>query len=111
MKLFLCGLLLGQVAASKKGRSKDDFLVVGLEDVEPAFESFQGTMYAGVLPVDEDGSGNSHTTKEEGEEAGHLMFWYFDAEKPTVDDTLVIWFNGGPGCSSFDAGMLFEFVS
>jgi carboxypeptidase C (cathepsin A) len=109
MKLLLFGLLLGQVTASKKGRSRDDFLVKGLEDVEPAFDSFQGTMYAGVLPID-DGSGNSHNTEEE-EEEGHLMFWYFDAEKPTVDDTFVIWFNGGPGCSSFDAGLLFEFVS
>ena len=37
--------------------TSEDFRVQGLEKVEPAFETFQGEMYAGLLPIDEESGG------------------------------------------------------
>jgi carboxypeptidase D len=45
------------------------------------------TMYAGPIPVSEDGS---------------LFFWLFRAQVNHPKRKLVMWFNGGPGCSSMD---------
>lgn len=81
-------------------KTRADFEVKGLKDIEPAFESFQGEMYAGVLPI-----AHPSTMKEDD---GTYMFWLFEPTYPTVDDSLVIWFNGGPGCTSFSAGLFFE---
>ncbi|PVF96556.1 peptidase S10, serine carboxypeptidase [Serendipita vermifera] len=37
----------------------------------------------------------------------HLFFWYFEARESPEDKPLVLWLNGGPGCSS-STGLLFE---
>lgn len=74
----------------------EDFLVHGLEEVIPAYAEFQGQMFAGLLPMD---NGDRH---------GKTMFWLFEPEEQLISKSLVIWLNGGPGCSSFNCGVLME---
>jgi carboxypeptidase C (cathepsin A) len=90
-------LLLAGEATSKKLRgddtdggfsgapTSDDYLVQGLEEIEPAYATFEGVMHAGLISVNEDIT----------DETGKLMFWMFDKDEKDVEDTLLIWFNGG----------------
>ena len=63
--------------------TKSDFVVRGLEDVQPAYADFDGNMYAGRIPADN------------GDRVGETMFWMFEPATQSVPDTLVIWLNGG----------------
>ena len=98
--LMLSALLLCCAVEATKTQSKtpSDYLVKGLEDVEPSFESFDGDMYAGMIPFE---SYDGHSKSE-------YMFWMFEPTEVLVPDTVVIWLNGGPGCTSFNAGLVFE---
>jgi len=96
----IVSLLIGcmvVVSARDTTPTADDYLVRDLDQIEPAFGTFEGDMYAGLLP-----------TRPFGEKAlGELMFWMFVPDHPTYDDSVVTWMNGGPGCSSL-GGCLFE---
>lgn len=76
--------------------TKEDFLVKDLDKVQAAYADFPGKMYAGRLPADN------------GSREGMTMFWLFEPEEQQIDNTMVTWLNGGPGCSSFNCGVMME---
>ncbi|KAH8674126.1 Alpha/Beta hydrolase protein [Xylariales sp. PMI_506] len=53
-----------------------------------------GESYAGLLPID-----NTNQTE--------MFFWFFPSTNPAAKNEIVIWFTGGPGCSSME-GLLEE---
>ncbi|KAK4193116.1 carboxypeptidase-like protein [Podospora australis] len=55
-----------------------------------------GESYAGLLPISNDPN-----------EDGNLFFWFFPSSNPAAEKEILIWLNGGPGCSSFE-GLLQE---
>lgn len=61
----------------------EDFRVYGLEQKQPAYATFEGKMYAGMLPMDN------------GDRTGMTMFWMFQPDTQEVPDSIVLWLNGG----------------
>jgi carboxypeptidase D len=55
-----------------------------------------GESYAGLLPISDDPS-----------ETRKLFFWFFPSTQAETQEEVVIWLNGGPGCSSL-SGFLTE---
>ncbi|KAG8531318.1 uncharacterized protein KY384_002947 [Bacidia gigantensis] len=55
-----------------------------------------GESYAGLLPISSDPN-----------ESRKLFFWFFPSTNPAATEEVLIWFNGGPGCSSL-SGLLTE---
>lgn len=50
-----------------------------------------GESYAGLLPI-----------SDKANETSELYFWFFPSENEEATDEIVIWLNGGPGCSSLE---------
>ncbi|KAG4428662.1 hypothetical protein IFR05_015850 [Cadophora sp. M221] len=55
-----------------------------------------GESYAGLMPI-----------SKEANESSQFYFWFFPSENPAASDEILIWLNGGPGCSSLE-GLLQE---
>ena len=80
-------LLVQQGAvAGQTFHSKDDFIVNGSALPEVNFDV--GTSYAGLLPISADAN------------SSELFFWYFPRQEAQTSKEILIWLNGGPGCSS-----------
>ena len=54
-----------------------------------------GESYAGLLPISDEA------------DVSELYFWFFPSDNTDADDEILIWLNGGPGCSSLE-GLLQE---
>ncbi|KAG7338085.1 serine carboxypeptidase [Nitzschia inconspicua] len=110
--LVVLSMLQGTTASKNEGDdvyqlpTAADFRVKDLDQVVSAFSKFPGRMYAGSLPMDHKSFTPGANPNQE--RTGYLQFWLFVPDKIAAKDTMVAWFNGGPGCSSFSAGVMFE---
>lgn len=112
---FLVALSLCQVVVEGGSSANDasyqlptaaDLRVRDLDQVVSAFAQFPGRMYAGSLPMDH--ASFTPGANPQNQRTGFLQFWLFVPDEIAAKDTMVAWFNGGPGCSSFSAGVMFE---
>ncbi|KAI1250268.1 hypothetical protein MGN70_007321 [Eutypa lata] len=55
-----------------------------------------GESYSGYLPISDD-----------PDDENELFFWFFPSSSDTKEKEVLLWLNGGPGCSSFE-GLLQE---
>ncbi|KAF3760780.1 hypothetical protein M406DRAFT_73241 [Cryphonectria parasitica EP155] len=69
------------------------FLVDGTAIPDVDFDV--GESYAGSIPVTTDADGN------------YLFYWFFPSTNAAAEKEILIWLNGGPGCSSLE-GLLQE---
>ncbi|KAI1081101.1 Alpha/Beta hydrolase protein [Whalleya microplaca] len=59
----------------------------GIPDVD--FDA--GESYSGYLPISDDPN-----------DADELFFWFFPSSSNSTEKEILLWLNGGPGCSSFE---------
>ena len=74
------GYIIEQTAETKK------FSVDGT--ALPFVDFNIGESYAGLLPISDE------------KDVSELYFWFFPSNNAQADDEILIWLNGGPGCSS-----------
>ena len=70
----------------------------------PGLQSYPGRpmhMYAGHIPSDP-----SSKPQPDTHVGPHLFFFMIRARRLADKERIIFWFNGGPGCSSFDGLML-----
>ncbi|EIW87420.1 peptidase S10 serine carboxypeptidase [Coniophora puteana RWD-64-598 SS2] len=70
----------------------------------PAFEGYQLRIKE---PTFCDPSVQQYSGYLDITEGKHLFFWFFESRSNPSEDPVVLWLNGGPGCSS-TSGLLFE---
>ncbi|KAH8662359.1 serine carboxypeptidase 1, partial [Xylariales sp. PMI_506] len=68
-----------------------EYAVNGSELPDLSFDI--GESYAGLLPIEDANSTDS----------SELFFWFFPSTNPAASKEIIVWFTGGPGCSSMSA--------
>lgn len=86
MQVLLCCFLLALLGADAAPTADEITFLPGLQK-QPSFRHYSG--YLNVA----DGK--------------HLHYWFVESQNDPSSDPLVLWLNGGPGCSSLD-GLLTE---
>ncbi|CAO3581131.1 unnamed protein product [Absidia cylindrospora] len=93
MKFWACALCSLMVFPSwGLAQKAEDYKVASLPGVD--IDKLPFEQYAGHIEVSSETDGN-------------LFFWMLHQVQPTQPEKLIIWFNGGPGCSSMD-GLFLE---
>ncbi|KAJ3318715.1 Cell death protease [Blyttiomyces sp. JEL0837] len=84
----------GQEVPDCTASTKDDYAVKSLPGIPSSATTYLGNHYAGTVQINNVGD--------------NMFFWYLDqAPNTTPSNKLVVWLNGGPGCSSL-IGMFTE---
>ncbi|XP_056129321.1 lysosomal protective protein [Lampris incognitus] len=85
--LLLAALLFSSVLACKAAPEGDEIKYLPGLQKQPSFKQYSG-----------------YLTVADGK---HLHYWFVESQKEPSADPVVLWLNGGPGCSSLD-GLLTE---
>jgi len=89
--VVLLGVLLCVAA-----KTSEDYRVTGLD----RYQVVPDVTYSGMMPLAK--------TNAPGEDKGEFFFWLAESRAGEKDDSpLIVWLNGGPGCSSM-VGMMYE---
>lgn len=88
---LLLAALAAVLACAAAGTPAEDDLITNL----PGLGDVGYKQYAGYVTVDE-------------EHGRNLFYWLQESQRDPANDPLVLWLNGGPGCSSVGGGLMTE---
>eukprot|EP00611_Tribonema_gayanum_P026392 TRINITY_DN627_c0_g2_i1.p1 TRINITY_DN627_c0_g2~~TRINITY_DN627_c0_g2_i1.p1 ORF type:complete len:501 (-),score=144.66 TRINITY_DN627_c0_g2_i1:1049-2551(-) len=107
--LLLLPLLVEHVVPAASAATEPKYGAAALQD-EVSWNSLPGAgdlgdiktkfrMFAGYLPINQD--------SKDASQKCNAFYWFFESQKNTKKDPLMLWTNGGPGCSGL-LGLLTE---
>lgn len=73
----------------------------------PGYDGPIGNQYSGYIEVDPSHGYVVQHTEKLTPRSRNLHYWFVESQGNPATDPVVLWLNGGPGCSSLD-GLLYE---